>query len=322
MFENVIGVVTGIFFIYLLLSLICSALIDRLARLIALRARVLEHWVRRLFNETGHKRPLTELLQNHPLVEVLAWEKWIAYEKQRGWRRYRRPACIPPRTFAIALLDVLSHSSPVPGVRTVVHLKGAISAFSTCHERTRRALFALVDDAGESVEKAIENIGAWFNDPAGAMTSLYRRKVQLYIFWLALALCAGLNLDTFLIANTLWQNTALRAQVAERAAAFVSEVGPEAIDETTQEPGIADRAVSEIANLGIPAGWCWAVGQANSVPRTPGGVIVKISGLLSTALAASLGAPFWFDLLRKIVGMRTRGGKEDAAGAQGMGSNV
>ena len=37
--------------------------------------------------------------------------------------------------------------------------------------------------------------------------------------------------------------------------------------------------------------------------------LAKILGYLVTALAISLGAPFWFDLLRKIVNVRASGAK-------------
>jgi hypothetical protein len=37
------------------------------------------------------------------------------------------------------------------------------------------------------------------------------------------------------------------------------------------------------------------------------GVLSKLVGIVFTALAASLGAPFWFDLLQKITKVRSSG---------------
>ena len=37
------------------------------------------------------------------------------------------------------------------------------------------------------------------------------------------------------------------------------------------------------------------------------GWLFKLGGLLATGLAAAQGAPFWFDILKKIVNIRTSG---------------
>jgi hypothetical protein len=36
-------------------------------------------------------------------------------------------------------------------------------------------------------------------------------------------------------------------------------------------------------------------------------VLVKVLGLLLTACAASLGAPFWFDVLNRVISIRAAG---------------
>jgi ascorbate-specific PTS system EIIC-type component UlaA len=44
----------------------------------------------------------------------------------------------------------------------------------------------------------------------------------------------------------------------------------------------------------------WTEDKITGVP----GVLSKILGLLITAGAAMLGAPFWFDILKKVVNIR------------------
>jgi hypothetical protein len=44
---------------------------------------------------------------------------------------------------------------------------------------------------------------------------------------------------------------------------------------------------------------------------------MKIVGLLLTAVALTLGAPFWFDLLSKLVKLRSSGDKPTKEAAQG-----
>jgi hypothetical protein len=71
-----------------------------------------------------------------------------------------------------------------------------------------------------------------------------------------------------------------------------------------------------LESLPIPIGWpsvrdhtdsWWGAAFLHSllVPNAAG--FWKLAGLLATALAVSLGAPFWFDLLQKFLNIRTAG---------------
>lgn len=62
--------------------------------------------------------------------------------------------------------------------------------------------------------------------------------------------------------------------------------------------------LAELNQLGLPIGWqnCH---DLRVYPRSGMGWAEKILGLLMTALATSLGAPFWFDIRNYSI---TRGG--------------
>lgn len=63
-----------------------------------------------------------------------------------------------------------------------------------------------------------------------------------------------------------------------------------------------------LQNLGLPLGWnVKDDGDPRAVPRSGQAWILKIVGLLVTVVALSLGAPFWFDLLNKIINIRAGG---------------
>lgn len=76
--------------------------------------------------------------------------------------------------------------------------------------------------------------------------------------------------------------------------------------------------VEQIKALHLPIGWkemkngteVWVCKELDLM-----GWIIKIMGILITTFAGSLGAPFWFQLLNKIVDLR-------AAGKQPGKSNV
>lgn len=67
--------------------------------------------------------------------------------------------------------------------------------------------------------------------------------------------------------------------------------------------------LNDLSGLGIPIGW-----RSSIPPFKPGGVYPLfwwIIGITITTFAISFGAPFWFDLLLKLVNMRKAGKKPD-----------
>ena len=57
--------------------------------------------------------------------------------------------------------------------------------------------------------------------------------------------------------------------------------------------------------LNLPIGWAAANSHIN---------VATIAGWALTAIALSLGAPFWFDALGKVARLRTTGAKPPRAG--------
>ena len=64
---------------------------------------------------------------------------------------------------------------------------------------------------------------------------------------------------------------------------------------------------NEIADIRRPLGLGWEGVELRALSTFD--LVSKILGFILTALAISLGAPFWFDLLRKLVNIRSTGGR-------------
>jgi hypothetical protein len=132
-------------------------------------------------------------------------------------------------------------------------------------------------------------------------TGWYKRKVQIILFVIALAIAAGLNADTINVADRLARDEALRAHVvaqAQKAGSSDAETNPTAEDVETQ---IAAARAS-----GLPMGW-----GGENIPNYPllGVIGEKLAGFVLTAFALVLGAPFWFDLLGKFARLRSTGNR-------------
>ena len=95
--SEILEVAIGLVLVYLVLALICSALSEWIARILALRASTLEDGIRNLL-EDPEGNHLAKKIYDHPLVKGLS---------KKGWINKARPSNIPARTFALALFDTV-----------------------------------------------------------------------------------------------------------------------------------------------------------------------------------------------------------------------
>src|SRR5262249_19851987 len=134
-------------------------------------------------------------------------------------------------------------------------------------------------------------IEKWFDDGMDQVTAWYKRRSQFIIFVLGCALAAAMNLDAISITKILATDPAgPTAPHAEAEAASKAD--------QSQQPDANARfkaARDQLTTLGLPIGWS----KDDPNRQLPAGDwkpwAQKILGLLLTALATSLGAPFWFD---------------------------
>ncbi len=134
----------------------------------------------------------------------------------------------------------------------------------------------------------------------------YKRKTQIIICVLSFVVAVGLNVNTVSIADRLINDDGLRAALVQSAT------------NTAAKPGeTVSKVAGQIQSLGLPIGWSKKPGDPARVSLTNHWGRA-IGGWLITFLALSLGAPFWFDALGKIAGVRATGPPaKPAAGTSG-----
>jgi hypothetical protein len=116
-----------------------------------------------------------------------------------------------------------------------------------------------------------------------------------------------------MIAQVLWQDQGRREAVAIYADKLAGS------NLMQQQGEIAETIKTNVDSIWgpLPIGWFFPDEGSNTpsddleamrrFPRTPVAIVNKLIGIILTALAASLGAPFWFDLLQKITKVRASG---------------
>jgi hypothetical protein len=272
--SAILDTAIGLIFVFLVVSLTVSAANELLAALFKWRAKNLFLGIRQLLQDpsvTG----LVARFYEHPLIEGLS-------------AKGKKPSYIPSRTFALALLDIVSPTTP-ENSRTLEDLKAGIEKLPASLQVTFRVL---LDEAGHDIEEFKTQLEIWFNSTMERVSGWYKRKTQILQLVLALIIVVLANVDSVRIAKSLsGVNSPLRDSIKDAAHSFIEK-------NLQQENAQAQlsAATEAIGNLALPIGWA----NGGFGPMT-------VLGWLVTALAATLGAPFWFDLLNRFVNIRASG---------------
>lgn len=216
------------------------------------------------------------------------------------------PSYVPARNFSMALLEVLRDGLPDQPV--FARLEQTVSELPDGD--LKRTLGVFLHDAAGDLDRLRGNLERWFDDAMDRASGIYKRLSQYVTLALGLLLAVGLNIDTLHIARTLWDEPVSRAVLVASASA------------TSQHDGAGDpgrqlqSTLQALRCQPLPLGW--EVGDTlpcrlPSRPPTghPLGWPRDIPGWLLTALAVSLGAPFWFELLQNLINLRAAGPKPD-----------
>jgi hypothetical protein len=358
--SSILDVAIGLIFIYLLLSVFCSAAKEMLEAWLKKRAMNLERGITELFGGQQSVK-WVEDFYSHPLICCLFRSSPVGSgtPNANDWKSNRLararqsslfgipllggsslPSYIPARNFAQAVIDLVlrSNMKPAPVVMAASPIPAAsnaavppaladvppeVRAFNSLRDavedlpddNVKKALQALLGSANGSMERARENIEAWFNSAMDRVSGWYKRWTQVVILILGLAVTVAVNADTIAICASLSQDKTVRENMVGAAQRYAdAETKTKTKSDTTKgdQPTSAPelkKQLGEFGALGLPIGW--DLEDPRTIPTGPGsgskvlGWLSKVAGWVLTALAISLGAPFWFDLLNKFMVVRS-----------------
>ena len=120
--------------------------------------------------------------------------------------------------------DVFSVDTPPPTVSGSIHM-GTVFGYTQTdaiarhlpNAELRTALVTLIDEAQGDVEKARQNIEAWYDAMMDRVAGWYKRRTAVLMLGLGIAIAAVLNADTINIANALARDGALRSSMVSAA---------------------------------------------------------------------------------------------------------
>jgi hypothetical protein len=298
-----LDVAIGLVAVYFILSLLASTLNESIATVLGWRARFLERWLRNLLTE-GDRRDETAAadaviaqIYGHPLIAPLMKQpRWWSTDRTK----LRKPSYLPSDVFTSVVFDL------APGESTAAStLDARIAALPS--SELRRIVTTLRQEVGD--ERLRARLERWYDDSMERVSGWYKRRVQLALAAIGLAAAITLNADTLRIVQTLWIEKPVRdAVVAQAGVVTKSSGGPKTLPD-------AARQVEQIKALNLPLGWKLSRHDPRDLPHGARLWIAKVIGLILSTLAIMLGAPFWFDLLSKIVRLRGSGAPPPASDA-------
>ena len=315
--DAALDVVIGLSFFYFLLSIVCSSISEGIATAFNLRAKDLEKGIRNLLADPTKA---TEFYDH--------WRVKALFKPTRFLPRVfkdKRPSYIPSRIFALTVLDTFAPPESTTGSPPtatgdrdlIARARSAVEQIGDSNPTVAGLLQDALDEARNEVEKLRGALERSFDETMDRVSGWYKRRVQLILFVIAVALVGAINADSFIIAQRLWKDEALRTAVVAQATNTVNDTEAECAktegssNATKPTPAdIAAKCLDQVKELGIPIGWSRAT--------APSGwdILGKVGGLLVTAFAVMLGAPFWFDLLGKVARLRGAGPRTNSGDGQ------
>ena len=315
--DMMIGIIT----VYLIFALACTAIVEAMTAWFNARSKNLEASLKEfLYGNVTEGNSFVNAFFAHPIVQSLS-------QGTDG-----RPSYITPEIVGQVVVSLISARD---GNAT---LKQGIDSLpgTTQNNRIKGLLDALQIEANGDIAAFRKLIEIHYDAAMDRASGWYKRHTQLLALITSAVLVIGANVDTISLANSLSSNPAARAKMVELAQQQLDaakESGKQNVQNKTEAAAkqvatatnsgndgtaatdpvkeakdrteIAAKALAsanaDLSSSGIQLGW------KNTCPNNPGDFLSKIIGLLVSILAISLGAPFWFDMLNRVMQVRAAG---------------
>ncbi len=342
--SGYLDVFIGLAFTYLILSLIVTVIFESIVQFTRLRARNLRRAIKKMLEESDSES-IVKAFYEHPLVKSLSKEKkvephnsgkpkdekrngesgseskagdkesltkrsWQAVKStpERSWEVARSMpgfSYIEPSTFALVAMNTLFPDENL-GNKNMDHIMNLVKDLPD--SRIKTVLLTHLRAGVKNLEELRIGVETWFNDTMDRLSGWFTRTARWMSLIIGLVVAIGLNVDTFEVVNAFWREPALRANVANYAAENYKSYSP---SQDSVKLSV-DSLRAELASLELPIGWD-TYGPPDSLSKMSSWEVMRewapqhIVGWLFTALAVSLGAHFWFDMLSRIVRLRASG---------------
>ena len=315
----------GLSFVFLMLSLLCSAIQEAISALLALRASELQKGLRAMLLQTGGDQAssgatggagsdFVDLLYGKPLIRGVQKKTWWPAGRKDG---RRMPSYISPRAFSLTLLDTIAPPLPADAPANYDLIANAETRLAATNlpSEVQETLTGMLKRADQDLDAFRAGVEEWFDDTMARVSGWYKRKTQIILVVIAAVVTLGLNANTLTIGERLWNDDALRASVVAQAVKETEGSERAKVQDAKARLEAAAKDVDGLQTLSVPIGWTDKKDDHRYIDSAPEALL----GWLLTIIGLSLGAPFWFDALSRLSRLRSTGKPEQPLPASAFG---
>jgi len=291
-----LDVAIGMALVYLLLGFVAAAVREGIEILLKNRSTFLRLGITELL----HDETLTADLFNHPQIAAL-YRGDYETAKKKG----QLPSYIPSRNFALALMDIAVRGRDAsaaveagPGSAPLSIASIRLNVSRIGNPAVQRVMLSALDLSGGDFARAQASIESWFDSAMDRVSGWYKHRTQSILIVTGIFVAAVANVDTIRIAHRLYNDPGQRQLAVAMAGSISKDASVTAATQTrVVSDSLAGVMLHKLDSLALPIGW--------PDPAIEREWYMRILGWIITGFAISLGAPFWFDLLNKIMVVRS-----------------
>lgn len=239
----------------------------------------------------------------------------------------------------------LSFKANTSNDETMTRIRAGVTALSITHPQLKQTMYAIMNSTPQLVsqnqselELVRGNIEEWFNNAMDRLTGWYKRRSLITTLLVGTMLAVIVNVDSINLVGRLWSEPDLRFAILNNIESILTQDNT-----TTLNIGQLSVIQQQFSQITLPVGWLGSPvslasdqgtsvvkectffpsqendiygilvsGQCYPIINSPQatnltGWLIKLAGILISGIAASPGASFWFDLLKKIINVRLTG---------------
>lgn len=291
--SQVLEVALGLALIYYLMGLVVSWVSKMVMETFETKGRTLEGYLKRI---VGNKS-LGQLI-SMPQIRSLApvrYQDWLGIFSRHFKLVEKKVEKIPVENLVDAFFDLTQLDLAESGEE----LLATINKLPPSEGKTE--LMRLINSGVTRSVELRAKMGLWFDGLMSQSSAMFTNLARRYVLIFSLCLTLVLGVDSIDLFKQLWSSPDLRAIAAVKAQAYINQNGYAAD---------TDPLLTDLEDLTIRIGWSSILKNApprDSLADFAKFWLLKTLGLLITTVAVSQGAPFWYDILRKVTEARSPG---------------
>jgi hypothetical protein len=283
----ILSIIIGIVFVLLLFSMLTSAVVEVYHAAFSSRGKHLKETLEIMLG-----KEVCAKFYEHSYFRQLS-------SASKPKSSLKLPIWVEKGTFSSILADVLTPQNSKLSIPERIALVE--------NPDLRKVLDFLWRQSNGSVEVFQRKVEAWFDDVMARAKDWFGDATKWRLFFIGLVLAGILNADTIQIYKSLSTNAAVRDQLVKDAETFTSNHESVAAIDTSKnfQQAKTDFLANKqmyLETVQSPLGLGW--GTSDSTPVDLWAWLIKALGWVLTGVAVTLGAPFWYDLLRKLLSLK------------------